>query len=322
MELVQTVLGTQGLPQVMGLPREEIGDSSDAPALQLPAWFGPIAMQANHWLQLPASPSAEIQRQMPDMPISDAGIGHDQASDANDSMGSAAVHFALAKAPPGELLAFQGDVASAVQLQWSHASPSRALPVPARAQAGAIQATVTPSGDEPPPGVTAQSDRSGHAQSASPASAQQVVRQPLPPVASASIMASPNARSGPLAPAVGVERHAALPPADARPDAAREPVRIHAEWSDAGVRLWLGMDAHMLAQVDQISAELQKWLAREGIRVLSMACNGKPLLEDAEPAQLSAHLLAEGEHASQATAMGAQLPTSSSQGAKHGHQRG
>ena len=79
--------------------------------------------------------------------------------------------------------------------------------------------------------------------------------------------------------AEGTESPTRVPTPGGLRSAAAEPVRVHAEWSNAGVRLWLGMDADMLTQVDQISRELQKWLAREGIKVLSIACNGKPIIE-------------------------------------------
>ena len=54
----------------------------------------------------------------------------------------------------------------------------------------------------------------------------------------------------------------------------REPLRVHAEWSDAGVRVWLGADAQGLAAVDAVTRQLQQWLRGQGTRLLGVVCNG------------------------------------------------
>ena len=59
--------------------------------------------------------------------------------------------------------------------------------------------------------------------------------------------------------------------------AADQPIRLHADWSDDGVRLWLAMRADLLVGIDSLTAQLQRWMAAQGVRVLSISCNGKQL---------------------------------------------
>ena len=56
-------------------------------------------------------------------------------------------------------------------------------------------------------------------------------------------------------------------------------VRVHADWSVEGVRIWLGMDAEGSRSAQVLTAHLQGWLASQGIRALSITCNGKTLYE-------------------------------------------
>lgn len=57
----------------------------------------------------------------------------------------------------------------------------------------------------------------------------------------------------------------------------REPLRVHAEWSDDGLRLWLGVDADVApaAQLVAMSRELDERLAAFGRRLYSVVCNGR-----------------------------------------------
>jgi hypothetical protein len=57
--------------------------------------------------------------------------------------------------------------------------------------------------------------------------------------------------------------------------ATREPIRLHADWSAEGVRLWLGMDASHLGSLEFINAQLQRWLSTQGLKLLSMSVNGR-----------------------------------------------
>jgi hypothetical protein len=64
-----------------------------------------------------------------------------------------------------------------------------------------------------------------------------------------------------------------------RPQAAsvREPVRVHAEWTADGVRVWLGLDATALAHQKAIAQQVRRWVAAQNARVLSLSCNGRSL---------------------------------------------
>ncbi len=64
---------------------------------------------------------------------------------------------------------------------------------------------------------------------------------------------------------------------DAAASDERDPLRVHAEWSDAGVRVWLGADADGLASIDSVTRQLQQWLGSQGMRLLGVVCNGKPV---------------------------------------------
>lgn len=63
--------------------------------------------------------------------------------------------------------------------------------------------------------------------------------------------------------------------AGSRSGAPREPIRLHADWSAEGVRLWLGMDASHFGSVELINAQLQRWLSTQGLKLLSMSVNGR-----------------------------------------------
>ena len=66
--------------------------------------------------------------------------------------------------------------------------------------------------------------------------------------------------------------------------AASEPIRLHADWSADGVRLWLGMDASLAGTLPSITLQLQRWLSSQGVRVLSISCNGRVVLDEHESA--------------------------------------
>jgi hypothetical protein len=56
---------------------------------------------------------------------------------------------------------------------------------------------------------------------------------------------------------------------------AREPIRLHAHWSPDGVQLWLGMDASLAVTLQSVTAQLRRWLSVQGVRLLSISCNGR-----------------------------------------------
>jgi hypothetical protein len=55
------------------------------------------------------------------------------------------------------------------------------------------------------------------------------------------------------------------------------PVRVHADWSEQGVRVWLGIDGAAAGSAPMLARQLQRWLGSQGIRTLSITCNGKCL---------------------------------------------
>jgi hypothetical protein len=68
---------------------------------------------------------------------------------------------------------------------------------------------------------------------------------------------------------------------------ARDPVRVHAEWSDEGVRLWLGVDAEVSSLGElpgRLVAQLRQELDATGGRLLAIVCNGRPLWAADAPA--------------------------------------
>lgn len=62
----------------------------------------------------------------------------------------------------------------------------------------------------------------------------------------------------------------------------REALRLHAEWTDAGVRLWLGMDAVAAIPAARLLLQLQRSLGACGCRLLSLTCNGHPVPLDSD----------------------------------------
>jgi hypothetical protein len=68
--------------------------------------------------------------------------------------------------------------------------------------------------------------------------------------------------------------------ATARPQTASatdvpEPLRLHAEWSAQGVRIWLGADAQAGGAAPALAPQLVRWLAQQGVALLSLVCNGR-----------------------------------------------
>jgi hypothetical protein len=54
-------------------------------------------------------------------------------------------------------------------------------------------------------------------------------------------------------------------------------MRLHAEESAQGVRLWLALDAAWLPQSEAIASHLRRAVAAQGLRLLGLSCNGRPL---------------------------------------------
>ncbi|HSV34576.1 MAG TPA: hypothetical protein VLI46_03415 [Ramlibacter sp.] len=82
--------------------------------------------------------------------------------------------------------------------------------------------------------------------------------------------------------------------ADGAPPA--PPIRVHADWSADGVRLWLGLDEPLQGQMAVIADQVRQWVRGQGTRLLSFTCNGRllsgehePIPEPDEPASIRTH---------------------------------
>lgn len=60
--------------------------------------------------------------------------------------------------------------------------------------------------------------------------------------------------------------------------AKRETLRLHAEWTDAGVRIWLGADLGAMPDLSTLTAQLQRWLSGQGMSLLGLVCNGREVI--------------------------------------------
>ena len=69
-----------------------------------------------------------------------------------------------------------------------------------------------------------------------------------------------------------------------------EPVRLYAEWSDLGVKVWLGTDADQAQRLPILAQQVQQWVAGQGVRLLALVCNGRTTIGDSEQtAEPTAH---------------------------------
>ncbi|WP_419688241.1 hypothetical protein ACN22W_30110 [Burkholderia theae] len=53
-----------------------------------------------------------------------------------------------------------------------------------------------------------------------------------------------------------------------------DPMRVYAEWSEDGVRVWLGADTERLADVARVARVLRDQLRQQGVRLHAVVCNG------------------------------------------------
>jgi hypothetical protein len=81
------------------------------------------------------------------------------------------------------------------------------------------------------------------------------------------------------------EAHTAPSTPAMMPKPSPAPVRLHAEWSEGGLRLWLGMDTNpaLLTQIEPLLHDLRRKLEASGIKLLALVCNGQNLWEDPTP---------------------------------------
>lgn len=58
-------------------------------------------------------------------------------------------------------------------------------------------------------------------------------------------------------------------------------IRLHADWSAEGVRLWLGLDSNVQGHMTAILDQVRQCMRAQGVRVLSLACNGQVVEDEA-----------------------------------------
>ncbi len=67
-------------------------------------------------------------------------------------------------------------------------------------------------------------------------------------------------------------------------ESAAEPIRWHAEWSEAGLRIWLGLDlgraGSLAGVVEPLVAEARRRAELRGTRLLTFVCNGRTVFDE------------------------------------------
>ena len=89
----------------------------------------------------------------------------------------------------------------------------------------------------------------------------------------------------------------------AEPPRANEPLRVHAEWSADGVRVWLGVDAELVlpSTLEPILNELRRHLEASGAPLVTLVCNGRVAWDgrtDSHPAHVPPRRVAQQAAAS------------------------
>lgn len=69
-------------------------------------------------------------------------------------------------------------------------------------------------------------------------------------------------------------------------ETAEAPVRLYAEWSEDGVRIWVGANAGQPLHLEQLALQMRLWLARQGERLAALFCNGQAVWEEAEASSI------------------------------------
>ena len=52
-------------------------------------------------------------------------------------------------------------------------------------------------------------------------------------------------------------------------------VRLHCQFTETGCMVWIGADGQALFDADAVAVEVQEFLARHGMRLLRLTCNGR-----------------------------------------------
>ncbi len=96
-------------------------------------------------------------------------------------------------------------------------------------------------------------------------------------------VASPTPVSLHTLPPSGPELSPIVAPPENRPistialkvDGAQEPVRVHMQWEGDAAKVWVGLNAEHAARLPHIADMVMRWLSGQGLRVLSLVCNGQ-----------------------------------------------
>ncbi|MFZ6778062.1 hypothetical protein ACO0LD_14620 [Undibacterium sp. Ji83W] len=70
-------------------------------------------------------------------------------------------------------------------------------------------------------------------------------------------------------------------------------IRFHAEWSEEGLRLWLGINSNANIDKAQLTKQLHDWVAKQNVQLLALIWNGEQL-----PKNVIAQMLKEGANPS------------------------
>jgi len=58
-------------------------------------------------------------------------------------------------------------------------------------------------------------------------------------------------------------------------DGVAAPVRVHVQWDEGVVRVWVGVDAAHAEHLPRVASMVTRWLAGQGVRVMNLTCNGE-----------------------------------------------
>ena len=56
-------------------------------------------------------------------------------------------------------------------------------------------------------------------------------------------------------------------------------IRVHTEWANEGVRIWLGVDQGLHLNIDMLANRIEMWLRDQRVKVIGLVCNGRELLD-------------------------------------------
>ena len=66
-------------------------------------------------------------------------------------------------------------------------------------------------------------------------------------------------------------------------------LRLHAEWSIEGVRLWCGADKAVESTATALAPQLVRSLGEQGVRLITLVCNGRAIYAASAPMESAGH---------------------------------